>query len=126
MQELAKRFPQGTLAQSVELSTVRAQIELARKNPGHSIELLRSAVPYELTDYALGGCLYPVYVRAQAYLAANQGAAAAAEFQKILDHRGLVGPCETGAVARLGLARAYALQGDAAKARAAYNDFLTL
>jgi ATP/maltotriose-dependent transcriptional regulator MalT len=67
-----------------------------------------------------------VYVRAQAFLAANQGAAAAAEFQKILDHRGVVGPCETGAVAHLGLARAYALQGDTAKARAAYNDFLTL
>jgi tetratricopeptide (TPR) repeat protein len=71
MQELGKHFPQGTLAQSVELPTVRAQIELARKNPGQSIELLRSAVPYELTDYALGGCLYPVYVRAQAYLAAK-------------------------------------------------------
>jgi hypothetical protein len=65
-------------------------------------------------------------VRAQAFLAANQGAAAAAEFQKILDHRGVVGPCETGALAHLGLARAYALQGDTAKARAAYNDFLTL
>jgi serine/threonine protein kinase/tetratricopeptide (TPR) repeat protein len=126
MQELAKRFPQGTLVQSVELPTVRAQIELVRKNPGQSIELLHSAGPYELTDNSLNGCLYPVYVRGQACLAANQGAAAVAEFQKITDHRGLVGPCETGALAHLGLARAYAMQGDKPKARAAYNDFLTI
>jgi hypothetical protein len=67
-----------------------------------------------------------VYVRAEAHLSAEQGAAAAAEFQKILDHRGLVWNCATGALAHLGLARAYAMQGDTAKARAAYQDFLTL
>ena len=71
-------------------------------------------------------CLYPVYVRAEAYLSAQQGTAADGEFQKILDHRGLLWNCATGALAHLGLARALALQGDAAKARAAYNDFLAL
>jgi hypothetical protein len=69
--------------------------------------------------------MYPVYVRADAYLSAQQGAAAA-EFQKILDHRGLLWNCATGALAHLGLARAYAMQGDTANARAAYQDFLTL
>jgi eukaryotic-like serine/threonine-protein kinase len=123
---LAGRFPQDTLVQSVVLPTVHAQIELSRKNPERSIELLRAAVPYELTSASLGGCIYPPFVRGEAYLAAKQGAAAAAEFQKILDHRGLVGGCETGALAHLGIARAYALQGDTVKARAAYQDFLTL
>jgi Tfp pilus assembly protein PilF len=70
--------------------------------------------------------MYPVYVRGQAYLSAKQGTAAAAEFQKIIDHRGLVENCPTGALAHLGLARAYVLAGDNAKAHAAYNDFLTL
>ena len=67
-----------------------------------------------------------MYVRAEAYLSAQQGPAAAAEFQKILDHRGLLSNCATGALAHLGLARSYALQGDTAKARAAYQDFLAL
>ena len=70
--------------------------------------------------------MYPVYVRGQAYLLLHQGRAAAAEFQKFLDHRGVVVNCPLGALARLGLARAYAMQGDAAKAKAAYQDFLTL
>jgi predicted Zn-dependent protease len=67
-----------------------------------------------------------MYVRAEAFLSAQQGAAAAVEFQKILDHRGLLWNCATGALAYLGLARAYALQDDTAKAHAAYQDFLTL
>jgi tetratricopeptide (TPR) repeat protein len=70
--------------------------------------------------------LYPVYVRGEAYLAAHQGSQAAAEFQKILDHRGIVGNSPIGAFAHLQLGRAYAMQGDTAKARAAYNDFLAL
>jgi predicted Zn-dependent protease len=72
------------------------------------------------------GCLIPAYVRGQAYLRARQGSAAAGESQKFLDHRGLVWNCATAPLGHLGLARAYALAGDTAKARAAYQDFLTL
>jgi eukaryotic-like serine/threonine-protein kinase len=127
--ELAKRFPQDTVVQSVWLPTIRAQIETGRKNAARSIELLQATSPYELgmlSGSATNSCLYPVYVRAEAYLSAQQGTAAAAEFQKILDHRGLLWNCATGALAHLGLARTYAMQGDAAKARAAYQDFLAL
>jgi eukaryotic-like serine/threonine-protein kinase len=136
---LAKRFPQDTVVQSVWLPTIRAQIETGRKNPARSIELLQAAAPYDLgmlSTSATNSCLYPVYVRAEAYLSAGQGAAAAAEFQKILDHRGLLWNCATGALAHLGLARAYALQAQSmqspdadsthAKARSAYQDFLSL
>jgi len=137
--DLAKRFPQGTVVQSVWLPTIRAQIETDRKKAARSIELLRAAAPHELgmlSGSATNSCLYPVYVRAEAYLSAQQGPAAAAEFQKILDHRGLVWNCATGALAHLGLARAHTLQAQSAqgpdanaaraKARAAYKDFLTL
>jgi tetratricopeptide (TPR) repeat protein/tRNA A-37 threonylcarbamoyl transferase component Bud32 len=126
---LAERFPQDTAVQSIWLPTIRAQIETSRKNPARSIELLQAAVPYELgmlSVSAANSCLYPVYVRAEAHLSAQQGSAAAAEFQKILDHRGLLWNCATGALARLGLGRAYAMQGDTAKARPAYQDFLGL
>jgi tetratricopeptide (TPR) repeat protein/predicted Ser/Thr protein kinase len=137
--DLAKRLPQGTVVQSVWLPTIRAQIETGRKNAARSIELLHAAAPYELgmlSTSAVNSCLYPVYVRAEAYLIAQQGASAAAEFQKILDHRGLLWNCATGALSRLGVARANALQAktsqgadaDAARVRAlaAYKDFLTL
>ena len=127
--DLANRFPQDTVVQSVWLPTIRAQMETDRKNPARSIELLQAAAPYELGTLSGGApnsCLYPVYIRAEAYVSEQQGAAAAAEFQKILDHRGLLWNCATGALAQLGLARSYAMQGAAAKARAAYQDFLTL
>jgi serine/threonine protein kinase/Flp pilus assembly protein TadD len=137
--DLNKRFPQDTILQSVWLPTIRAQIETGRKNPAQSIELLQAATPYDLgmlSATAANSCLYPVYVRAEAYLSAQQGMSAAAEFQKILDHRGLSWNCATGALAHLGLARANALQAttsqgsdaDAARVRAlsAYKDFLTL
>jgi tetratricopeptide (TPR) repeat protein len=127
--DLAKRFPQDTVVQSVWLPTIHAQIETGRKNAARSIELLQAAAPYELgmlSDAASNSCLYPVYVRAEAYLSAQQNPAAAAEFQKILDHRGLLWNCATGALAHLGLARAYAMHGDTAKAKAAYQGFLTL
>jgi eukaryotic-like serine/threonine-protein kinase len=127
--DLALRFPQGTVVQSVWLPTIRSQIESGRKNPARSIELLQAAAPYELgmlSGSATNSCLYPVYIRAEAYLSAQQGQLALAEFQKILDHRGLLWNCATGALAHLGLARAYVLQGDTAKARTAYQDFLTL
>jgi serine/threonine protein kinase/predicted Zn-dependent protease len=127
--DLDKRFPQNTVVQSVWLPTIRAQMELGHKNAPRSIELLQPAVPYELgmlSGSATNSCLYPVYVRAQAYLNAQQSSAAVAEFQKILDHRGLLWNCATGPLAHLGLARAYALQGNTAKAKAAYQDFLAL
>ena len=127
--DIAKRFPQDTVVQSVWLPTIHAQIETVHKNSARSIELLQAAAPYELgmlSGSAVNSCLYPVYVRAEAYLSAQQGQLAVAEFQKILDHRGLLWNCATGALAQLGLARAYAVQGDTAKAKAAYQDFLAL
>jgi hypothetical protein len=123
---LAKESPRGTIVQSVIVPTVRAEVELSKKNPERSIELLRAVEPYELTYAAFEDCLYAAYIRGQSYLAANQGAAAALEFQKILAHRGLVKACETGPLARLGLGRAYAMQGDAAKAKASYQDLFAL
>jgi len=127
--DLSKRFPQDTVVQSVWLPSVGAQLEVGRKNPARGIELLQAAAPYEmgmLSGSAVNSCLYPVYVRAEVYLNAQQGAAAAAEFQKILGHRGLFWNCATGALAHLGLARADVLAGDAVKARTAYQDFLAL
>ena len=124
--DLAKRFPQDTVVQSVWLPTIHAQIETGHNNPARSVELLQTAAPYELgmlSSSAPNSCLYPVYVRAEAYLSAQQGGAAAAEFQKILDHRGLLWNCATGVLAHLGLARAYALSGDTVKAKTAYQDF---
>jgi predicted Zn-dependent protease len=127
--DLTKRLSQDTFVQSVWLPSIQAQIETVRKNAARSVELLHTAAPRELGMLSYGApnsCLYPVYVRAEAYLSAHQGSEAVAEFQKILDHRGLSWNCATGALAHLGLARAYAMQGDTAKARAAYQDFLTL
>jgi DNA-binding winged helix-turn-helix (wHTH) protein/tetratricopeptide (TPR) repeat protein len=127
--DLAKRFPKHTVVQSVWLPTIHAQIETSHKNPARSIELLRVTAPYELgmlNASAPNSCLYPVYVRAEAYLTAQQGPAAVAEFQKILGHGGLLWNSATGVLAHLGLARSYVLQGDTMKARAAYQDFLIL
>ncbi len=127
--DLGKRFPEDTLVQFNYLPTLRAKLAVSQGNISEAIESLRTAAPYELgVPYGPYGwtALYPVYVRGEAYLAAHQGSEAAVEFQKILDHRGVVFDEAIGALAHLGLARAYALQGDTAKARAAYNDFLTL
>ena len=127
--DLANAFPQDTVVQSVWLPTIRAQIEIDRKKPAESIELLQDALPYDLgmlSGSAPNSCLYPVYIRAEAYLSAEKGLAAATEFERILDHRGLVWNCATGALAHLGLARAYVSQGEIVKARATYQDFLTL
>jgi predicted Zn-dependent protease len=121
---LEKRFPVDTLLRDYWLPTTRAAIEVNRSNPAKAIELLQAAAAYELApSYSQ---LYPVYVRGQAYLLLHRGNEAAAELEKFLDHRGLVMNCPLGALARLGLARAYALQGDTAKARTTYQDFLTL
>jgi tetratricopeptide (TPR) repeat protein len=114
--------------QSVWLPTIRAQVEIARGNPAKAVELLETASQYELGEWSslFNSCLYPVFVRGDAYLALHQGNAAVAEFQKILDHRGLVWNCSTGALAHWGIARAYAVSGDTTKAKAAYQDFFAL
>ena len=138
-QDLNKRFPLDTQVQSLWLPAIRAQAELNRKNPSAAIASLQVVLPVELAQIAFVNnisCLYPTYIRGEAYLAAGQGKPATAEFQKVLDHSGIVWNCWTGALAHLGVARANALQARAsqgadtdaarAKARAAYNDFFTL
>jgi hypothetical protein len=125
--------------QSLWLPAIQAQVALTRKNPAAALNALQAASPIELGQIVFVAnisCLYPTYVRGEAYLAAGQGSAAAGEFQKILDHSGIAWNCWTGASAHLGVARANALQAktsqgsdvDAAPVRAlaAYKDFLTL
>ncbi|MGD0228145.1 MAG: tetratricopeptide repeat protein [Terriglobia bacterium] len=125
--ELDKTFPLDTLVQRYWLPTIRAGLALQRKDPNRAIELLKAASAVELSVPAsLAIYLCPVYLRGEAYLMLHDGNRAAAEFQKFIDHRGVVANFPWGALARLGLARAYAMQGDTAKARAAYQDFLTL
>jgi eukaryotic-like serine/threonine-protein kinase len=129
-EDLGKRFPEDTIVQFDFLPTLRAKLAVKRGNTTEAIENLRAAAPYELgasasSTYAWNA-LYPAFVRGEAHLAAHQGKEAAAEFQKILDHRGVVLYEPIGALARLGLARARALQGDTSKAQAAYREFLAL
>jgi tetratricopeptide (TPR) repeat protein/predicted Ser/Thr protein kinase len=119
--DLAKAYPSDTLLNFYWLPTIRAAIELCRNNLAKAIELLQAASAYELES-----SMYPAYVRAEAHLRSQQGKEAAAEYQKILDHPGIVGNSTTAALARLGIARAYALQGDAVKAGAAYQGFFGL
>ena len=116
----------ATLIQSYWLPTIRAEIELYGGKGKPAIELLHSTAPYELGEPPPITCLYPVYVRGAAHLRALQGEAAAGEFRKILQHRGIAQNCPLGALAHLGLARAYALSGDTAKAHTAYQDFFAL
>ncbi|HKN72003.1 MAG TPA: protein kinase [Terriglobales bacterium] len=128
--DLGTRFPEATIVQFNYLPTLRAKLAVSRGNASEAIESLRVATPYELGKVSgsnyWGVALYPIYVRGEAYLAAHQGNEAAAEFQKILDSRGIVLNEPIGALAHLQLGRAYAMQGDTTKARAAYEDFLTL
>lgn len=128
--DLGKRLPEDMIEQVNYQPTLRAKLALLRANPQQALDTLEVAASYEL---GLPGSwfynwpnLYPVYVRGEAYLAAHQGKEAVAEFKKILDHRGIVLNEPIGALARLQLGRAYAMQGDTAKSRAAYQDFLTL
>jgi DNA-binding winged helix-turn-helix (wHTH) protein len=138
-QDLEKRFPLDTQMQSLWLPAIRAQGALDQNHPAPALASLQAASAIELGTIPFVNnvsCLYPVYVRGEAYMVAGQGNAAAAEFQKILDHSGIVWNCWTGALAHLGVARANALQSrtsrgavaDAARVRAlaAYKDFLTL
>ena len=122
--QLDAEFPLSTLIHSYWLPAIRAEIELQGGAYDRAIELLRATVPYELADTAAP--LIPVYVRGEAYLEARQGEAAAAEFQKIIEHRGLVGNSPVGALAHLGIAHAYSASGETTKARSNYQDFFGL
>jgi tetratricopeptide (TPR) repeat protein len=126
--ELDKTFPLDTLVQRYWLPTIRAGVALERHDPNRAIELLKVASTIELSSItaALTIFLCPAYLRGEAYLMLHDGNRAAAEFQKFTDHRGVVMNFPWGALARLGLARAYAMQGDTTKVRAAYQDFLAL
>jgi tetratricopeptide (TPR) repeat protein len=127
--DLGKRFPEDTIVQFNYRPTIHAQFALDRNDTSRAIEALQAATPYELGLPGTGSFtpgLYPVYVRGDAYLAGHQGIEAAAEFQKILGNRGVVQNESIGVLSHLGLARAYVMQGDTAKAKAAYQDFLTL
>src|SRR5271165_5221315 len=129
MDDLNRRYPENTLIQSVWIPAIRAQMDLNRGDAVKAIDALQPARAYELGE-GIGSlnfvCILPAYLRGEAYLAAKQGVEAAAEFQKILDHRGLIVNCWTGPFSQVGLARAKALSGDNAGARAAYQNFLAL
>jgi serine/threonine protein kinase/tetratricopeptide (TPR) repeat protein len=121
--DLQKETSTNTILNSYWLPTIRATAEINQDNASSAIQLLQTASPYELGSPEPLGNLYPVYVRGQAYLSARQGTAAAVEFQKLVDHVGIVQNFLLGSLAHLGLARAYALAGDTAKSRTAYQDF---
>jgi len=138
-QDLGKRYPLDTEMQSLWLPTIRAQLSMNKKNPTAALSALQAAFPIELGQLGFVNnisCLYHVYVRGEEYLATGQGKEAAAEFQKILDHSGIVQNCWTGALAHLGVARANALQArsssgadaDLARSRAlaAYKEFFLI
>jgi serine/threonine protein kinase/tetratricopeptide (TPR) repeat protein len=126
--ELGKRFSQDTVVKFNFLPMIRAAIALHSGNDKQAIVALSASAPYELgqTNSAFTFSLYPVYLRGEAHLTAKQGSAAAGEFQKILDHAGVVGNEPIGALAHLGLGRAYVEAGDSAKAKSAYEEFFAL
>jgi predicted Zn-dependent protease len=120
--ELAKSYPADTLLQRYWLPLIQAAVALQHKDPGRAIHLLQTTTSVELSRPSM----FPVYLRGEAYLALHDGKHAAVEFQKYIDHRGLVRNSPWGALARLGLARANAMQEDSTTARTAYQNFLTL
>ena len=123
VEELEKSYPAYALLRLYWLPTINAAIEISKGHSSQALVYLEAAAPYELGEV---GNLYSAYLRGQAYLLAHNGTAAAAEFQKLLDHRGIVLNFVTGSLAHLQLGRAYAMTGDSTKAKAAYQDFLTL
>jgi eukaryotic-like serine/threonine-protein kinase len=127
-EELEKSYPPDTIRKFYWLPTIKAAMELDANNPTQAVVFLEAAAPYDLgwPPQLPVPTMYPVYIRGQTELAAGNGVAAATEFQKFLDHRGVALNYPLGAFARLGLARAYGMQGDTVKAKAAYQDFLAL
>jgi len=140
VQDLEKRFPLDTELHLLAIPAIEAQLQLGRREPALALNTLVAGLNMEFANTLFStintSCLYPTYVRGQAYLAAGQGIAASREFQKIIDHNGIVGNCWTGALAHLGVGRASALEsrtsqgadanGARVRALAAYKDFLTL
>ena len=129
--DLERRFPEDTAVQFIYVPELRALIALKQDKPAKAIELLQSTTPYEegqppSSFFGFYGMYYPAYLRGEAYLAERQGLAAATEFQRILDHRGVVISDPIGALAHLQQGRAFALSGDNVKAKAAYKEFLQL
>jgi hypothetical protein len=124
--KLNNESPLNTMIQSYWLPTIRGAIELSDGHGAKAAELLQVASPYELGAPTPLGSLYPAYVRGQANLSLGRSAEAGMEFQKLLDHAGVVQNNPIGALARLDLGRAYAISGDTLKARAAYQDFFSL
>jgi predicted Zn-dependent protease len=120
--QLAKSFPVDTLLHRYWLPLIQAAVALQRNDPGRAVKLLQATSAVELARPSM----LPAYLRGEAYLRLHDGNRAAAEFQKFIDDRGLVRNSPWGALARLGLARAYAMQNDSMKARIAYSEFLTL
>jgi serine/threonine protein kinase/Tfp pilus assembly protein PilF len=127
VEDLKKSYPTHTMLQVYWLPTIDASIKINQRNASQALADLETAAPYELGDAGMFiNCLYPAYVRGAAYLSARNGPAAVAEFQKLLDHRGVVANFVTGALAHLQLGRAYAMAGDSTRAKAAYQDFFAL
>jgi DNA-binding winged helix-turn-helix (wHTH) protein/tetratricopeptide (TPR) repeat protein len=128
--ELERENPLNTAINRYWLPTIRAYIAIGQRHPALAVKILEAATPYDLAfpqpQFEEGGLLYPAYVRGKAYLLLHRGKEAAIEFQKLLNHRGVVINSPLGALARLGIAEAYMVQDDAARARAAFQDFLTL
>jgi ATP/maltotriose-dependent transcriptional regulator MalT len=124
--ELSQRFPSDTMLNGLALPTIRAAAELSRGNAKAAIRLLEPALPYDLSKEEHQPPLYASFLRGQAYLGAGDGKAAEVEFQKLIDHSGIVASYPQGALARLGLARARHLAGDVSGSRMAYQDFFAL
>jgi serine/threonine protein kinase/tetratricopeptide (TPR) repeat protein len=123
IEDLAREFPTDTLLNSVWLPVARATNQIRADGAGQAVDTLEAAVPYEFGTPPSGALYWPMYVRGEAYLRLRKGAKAATEYQKILDRRGIAPTSPLYSLARLGLGRAYTLQGDKAKAKEAYQDF---
>jgi len=129
--DLERRFPEDTAVRFNYAPTLHALLALKHGDPSRAVDLLQVSMPYELGQppssfFGFYGALYPIYVRGEAYLALNRGPEAAREFQKIMDHRGIVVSDPIGALAHLQMGRAFVLSGEKTKASTAYGDFLTL
>jgi len=126
LDDLAQEFPSDTVLNHADIPTTRALIELQRNRPEKAIALLEVARPYELGAGPGSAGYWPIYIRGETLLKAHEGTKAATEYQRILDHQGVDPTNPFYALARLGLGRAYALEGDTAKAKTAYQDFFAL